>query len=177
MFLRSTLDSAEDVGYLSIEGGELDVDHTAARMKDYVNGSTKGGEVLADGLAHASLDTVAIDRFAHDFADSESDARACGVRIAQRRAIGAYLRAQDEEVRHLFGELFAACLVNALIVGVFTKAEDDGFGSHMSALESHGLESRNESILDCDGRMCEYLLEARLRHKESPPSPCGPSVG
>jgi hypothetical protein len=161
LLLRSSLDGAEDVSYLSVQGGELEVDHAAARMKDYVDRRTEGREVFANSLAHAAFDAVAIDRFAHDFADSETDARACGVRIAQWRAVGAYLGAEDEEVRHLFGELFAACLVNALIVGVFTKAKDEGFGSHMAALDSHGSRVAHHSILDCGETMCEYPVEAR----------------
>ena len=50
----------------------------------------------------------------------------CSVGIAQGRAVGAELRAESEEVGHLLRELLAAGLVDALVVGVFAEAEDDG---------------------------------------------------
>jgi hypothetical protein len=42
----------------------------------------------------------------------------------------AYRRAQHEEVRHLLGKLLAACLVDALIISVFSKSEDRGLRGH-----------------------------------------------
>ena len=70
------LDGAEDAGHLTLESGELEIDDAAARVEDYVDRRAKGGEIVADGLAHAAIDAIAIDGLAHDFTDGEADAGA-----------------------------------------------------------------------------------------------------
>jgi hypothetical protein len=119
LLFRGGLDGAEDIGDFAVEGGELEVNYAPTRVQDDIDRSVEGGEIFADGLAHAALDSVAIDGLTHDFADGESDARACGVCVAKRGAVRAKLRTKNEEVRHLFCELLAAGFVDALIVGVF----------------------------------------------------------
>src|SRR5580704_11496663 len=109
--LGGLLDGAEDHGYLALEGGEFEVDDAAAGVENDVDGNGEGGEIFADGLAHAALDAVAVDGLAHDFAYGEADARTGGVGVAEGRAVGAELRAQSEEVGHLLRELLAAGLV------------------------------------------------------------------
>jgi hypothetical protein len=119
------LDLTEDLGDLALEEGEFEVEDGAAGVKDDVHRGVEEVEVLADGLAQPSLDAVAVDGLAHDLADGEADAGRAGV-LARRRG------AEGEEVGHLFRELFAARLVDALVVGVFAKAE--GAGEHGGAL-------------------------------------------
>jgi hypothetical protein len=136
------LDSVEDVGHFALQGGELKIDDAAAGVENYVYWSVEGSEVVADGLAHAALDAVAVDGLAHYFSDSKANAWTCGVRATQGCAIRAERRTQKEEVRHLLRELFAAGLVDALIVGVFAKTEDDGSGGHTAGLDLMSVESR-----------------------------------
>ena len=112
------LDAAEDVGYFAVEEGEVEVDDGAAGVEDDVDWGGELGEVPADGLAHAALDAVAVDGLAHDLAYGESDARGGLGEVAVGGAGG-------DEVAHLLGELLAAGLVNALVVGVFPQAEDE----------------------------------------------------
>lgn len=126
LLLHGPLDSAEDVGYLAVEDGEFEVDDAAARVEDNVDGSVEGGKVAADGLAHAALNAVAVDRLAHDLSYGKTDAGTGGVGIAERLAVGALQGPKGEEVAHLFGELLAARLIDALVVGVFAQAEGDG---------------------------------------------------
>jgi hypothetical protein len=118
-------------------------------VKDNVNRGVEHGEVTADGLAHATPDTVAIDGLAHRFADSESNARSDGVCSAQWRAVGTELRAQKKEVGHLLCKLFAAGFVDPLEVGVFAKTEGGGIGSHTAGLDAMDVESRMNLILLC----------------------------
>ncbi len=139
---RGALDGTEDIRDLTVEGCSLEVDYTAAGVEDDINRCAEGRQVPTDGLAHAALDAIAFDSLAHDFADGESDAGACGVCVTQRRAVGAQLGAQGEKVGHLPGELFAPGLVDALVVSVFAKTEDDGFGGHTAGLDLMSVESR-----------------------------------
>jgi hypothetical protein len=142
LFLGSVLDRAKDVGHFALEDGEVEVDDAASRVEDYVDWGMEGGKIFANRFAHTALDAIAIYSFAHNLADGETDAGARGVRIAERRAVGTEERAWSEKVGHLSGELFAAGLVHALIVGVFAETEDDGSGSHTAELDLMWVESR-----------------------------------
>jgi hypothetical protein len=142
LFLGGVLDRAKDIGYFAVEDGEVEVDNAASRMEDYIDWSMKGGKIFADCLAHAALDAIAIYSFAQHLADGESDAGACGVSVAERRAVWTEQRARSEKVGHLSGELFAAGLVHALVVGVFAKTEGDGSGGHTTGLDLLWVESR-----------------------------------
>ena len=122
MFFGLLLNLAEDVGYLAGESGEVEVDDGAAGMEDDVDREAEGGEVGADGLAHAALDAVAVYGFAHDLAYGEADSGSGGV----NGALGCFRGAEGEKEGHLLAELLAARLIDALVVGVFTEAEDDG---------------------------------------------------
>src|SRR5271168_3364687 len=130
LLFHCCLYGTKDVSYFTLERGKLQVDYAAAGVEDDVDRRVEAGKVVADRLAHAALDAIAIDGLAHDLANGESDARAGSVCVAQRCTVGAALRTQGEEVRHLLRKLFAACLVDALIVGVFAETEDDGFRGH-----------------------------------------------
>jgi len=141
LLLCGALDGAEDRGNFAFKSGELKVDDAAPGVEDDIHRGVERGEIVANRFAHAALDAVAIDCLAHYFADSETDARAFGVGAAQRCAVGAELRTQSEEVRHLLRELFAASLVDALIVSVFAEAEDNGSGCHTAGLDLNRVES------------------------------------
>ena len=135
MLSGGLLDGTEDGGYFTLQGGKVKVDDAAAGMEDDVDRRGEGAEVVAHHLAHAALDAVAIDGLAHDLAHGKAHARAGGAGIAERCAVGAELGAEGEEVAHLLRELLAAGLVDALIVGVFAGAEDDGSGCHAAQLD------------------------------------------
>src|SRR5580693_4374385 len=62
--------------------------------------------------------------------------------VAQQLTIGPYRRAQHEEVRHLFGKLLAACLVDALVISVFSESEDGSLRGHTQ--ETPALQRRRE---------------------------------
>lgn len=119
LVLGELLDGAEDGGDLAVEEGEVEVDDGAAGVQDDVDGEGEEIEIVADGLAHAALDAVAVDGLAHDFADGKADAGAGGVGVAERFAVCTERGAEAVEVAHLLGELLAADLVDALVVGVF----------------------------------------------------------
>jgi hypothetical protein len=135
LLFRRALYGTKDVSYFALKGGELKVDYAATRVKDYVDRGIESGQVVADGLAHAPLDAVAIDGLAHHFADGEANAGAGDIDIPQGRAVWSKLRTKGEEVRHLFCELLAAGFVDALVVGVFAKTKDDGSSSHTAGLD------------------------------------------
>jgi hypothetical protein len=132
------LDRAEDRGYFTFESAEFEVDNAAPGMKNDIYWGVERRQIVAYSFAHTALDAVAINCLAHYLANSETDARALGVCAAQQFAIRAELRAQGEKVRHLFRELFAAGLVNALIVSVFSETEGDSSGGHTAWLDLKG---------------------------------------
>jgi hypothetical protein len=126
LLLSRLLDGAKDVGYFPLQRGEVEVDDAASGVEDDVHRSVERGQVFANDLPHAAFDAVAVDGLAHDFADGEADAGGVGVGVAEGGAVGPKLRAEGEEVAHLLAELFAAGLVDALVIGMFAQAEGDG---------------------------------------------------
>jgi hypothetical protein len=118
LFFGGLLDLAEDLGDLALERRELEFEDGAAGVEDDIDGCLEQMQVFADGLAHAALDAVAVDGLAHDLADGEAD--------AGRADLFTWLKgAEGKEEGHLFRELLAARLVDALVVGVFAEAEGD----------------------------------------------------
>jgi hypothetical protein len=135
LLFRRALYGTKDVSYFALESGELEIDYAATRVKDYVDRGIERGQVIADGLAHAPLDAVAIDGLAHHLADGKANAGANGVSVTQGCAVGSELRTKGEEVGHLFRELFATGFIDALVVGVFAKTKGDGSNSHTAGLD------------------------------------------
>lgn len=111
------MDGAEDLGYFAVECGEVKIDDAAAGVEDDVDGSLEQVDVAADGLAHAPLDAVTIDGLPHDFAYGEAYARGIG--------FSGECGARSDEEGHLARELFAARLIDALVVGVFAETEGE----------------------------------------------------
>ena len=83
-------------------------------MEDDVDVCGERADVEANRFAHSALDVVAVDSLAHDAAGGETNAGAM-----QRSARVEW--PQREEVTHRSGELFAALLIDALIIGVFAQ--------------------------------------------------------
>lgn len=126
MLVNCLLDGAEDRSDFPIERGKIEVDDTAARVENDIDRAAEGGEVFANGLSHPPLDTVAIDRLAHDLPDGQAHARSRVLGVTERRAVRPKLRAQRVEVAHLPSELLTAGLIHALIVNMFAEAKRDG---------------------------------------------------
>jgi hypothetical protein len=91
-------------------------------MKHHVDRGFEQRKLSPHRFAHPPLDAVAVHRLAHRLAYGEADARSVRACAAHRSTVRAECRAQREEVAHLFGELLAAGLVDALVVGVLAQA-------------------------------------------------------
>lgn len=127
-----TLDLAEDLGNFTLEDGEFKRKHGAAWMQDHIHGRLEQRQVFTDSFAHASLDAIAIDGLAQNFANSETDTRRTGF-------LPLDCGSKRKEVGHLLSELFTARLVNALIISMFAKAEGDGeHGGNLSSVYREG---------------------------------------
>jgi hypothetical protein len=127
------LDGAKHSSYLALEGWKVEVDDAAARVKNHVDRCIERRKIVAYGLAHATLDAIAVDGLAHHFANGEAYAWAIGVDAAEEFTVRAQLWPQTEKVAHLLPKLLATRLVNALVVRVFAKPEDRvGGGGHRS---------------------------------------------
>ncbi len=80
-------------------------------MKDEVRGGGEQMQVSADGFAHTTLDSIALNGVSKDTASREADTRA-----------GRGEGLNGVEPGHRGRELLAPCFINPLIVGVFAQA-------------------------------------------------------
>src|SRR5580698_7272708 len=95
LLLYCDLDGAKDVSNFAVELGKLEIDHAPPRMKNDIDRGAQRLQVSTNSLSHAPLDTVAIDRLPHYFADGKPNPRTFGVYIAQWRAVRPELRPQN----------------------------------------------------------------------------------
>src|ERR1700739_3588191 len=67
------LDSPEGRSHFALQGSEVEIEETAARMKDDIDRSVEKRDVAANRFAHAPLDAVAVDSFADGLGDGKAD--------------------------------------------------------------------------------------------------------
>jgi hypothetical protein len=92
-------------------------EHAAPGMEYHVDIAAEYVEIGDDGGTHAALDAVALHCFAEHFARGNANARSTG--LQWWFCVAGRLR--GSEVRHERSRLFAACLIDALVVRVFVK--------------------------------------------------------
>jgi hypothetical protein len=151
LLLGGLLNLAKHLGDFAFKGGVFEFENGAARMKDDVDRGSEKSKVSANGVAHAPLDAIAIDRFTHDLTDGKTNARGADFFTGKRGAKG-------EEERHLLRKLFAADLVDLLVVGVFAKTK--GSGVHDRAFMS--LPERRHFYVGFAEGVCNIAITGRF---------------
>jgi hypothetical protein len=110
IFLSGLFNGREDFGNLALQSGKLRRKHRPAGMQYYIDVPRERGQIEPNGFAHAALDAIAIDGLTQNAPGRKADAR------TYARA-GRSLR---EKVCHRGRKVFAASLIHALIIRVFS---------------------------------------------------------
>jgi hypothetical protein len=105
-FSPSLFNDGKDPGYFALQSGEFRSQDHSPGVQDHVDIARQQGQVQPHRFAHAPLDAVAVDRFAQNAAGGQTHTRTNAGRPLSKK------------VCHRRREVFAAPLINALIVCV-----------------------------------------------------------
>jgi hypothetical protein len=106
----------EDMSDLTIQQGEVKIQNSSTGVKNDIERAFEQSDVTTHGFTHPALDSIPIHRLSHHLANGKPNPRA-GPIVASLRI------ARRDEVAHLPGELLAARLIDALVIGVFAEAK------------------------------------------------------
>jgi hypothetical protein len=106
----------EDLDNLTIQQREVEIQNSSTGVKNDIERAFEQSDIATHGFTHPALDSIPIHRLSHHLANGKANPWAghivASLRIARR-----------DEVAHLPGELLAARLIDALVIGVFAEAK------------------------------------------------------